>query len=49
MSTACASNCSSISVRIPSVQGSAPKMPTWTEQALGSRPWRRISSMIASM
>ena len=35
--------------RMALVQGSAPKMPTLSEVARGSMPWRRNSSRIASM
>ncbi len=40
---------SSISARICSVQGSAPWMPTLSEQRRESSPWRSNSSPIASM
>ena len=46
---ACMSKAASISARMASVHGSAPKMPTLSEVALGSRPWRRNSSRSASM
>ena len=49
MSTASMPRISSISVRIWSVHGSAPKMPICSDDSRGSRPWRRISSTIASM
>ena len=39
----------SISARISLVHGSAPKMPYLSELRAGSRPWRSISSRIASM
>ena len=49
MSTACMSIRSSISRRICSVHGSAPKIPTCSDDAAGSRPCRTNSSMTASM
>ena len=38
MSTACMSKAPSISARMAPVQGSAPKMPTFSEVARGSSP-----------
>ena len=49
MSTASMPRIPSISTRISLVHGSAPKMPTCSDDSRGSRPWRRISSTIASM
>ena len=49
MSTASMPSTSSISRRISSVHGSAPKMPISSDVERGSTPWRRISSTIASM
>ena len=49
MSTAARPALVSMSRRIASVQGSAPKMPTFSELAAGSRPWRFISSTITCM
>ena len=49
MSTACMSSRCSISRRMSSVHGSAPKMPTCSDVARGSTPCRSISSTIASM
>ncbi|MNT35156.1 hypothetical protein D3C72_1711740 [compost metagenome] len=39
----------SISERMASVHGSAPKMPTFSDDSAGSRPWRVNSSMMLSM
>ena len=47
MSTACIAQRCSISRRISSVQGSAPKMPISSDDSAGSMPWRSISSTIA--
>src|SRR3954467_14147386 len=49
MSTACMSNASSISARIALVQGSAPKMPTLSDDVRGSIFWARNSSRIANV
>ncbi len=49
MSTAVSPIRLSISSRMPSVQGSAPKMPTRSDERFASRPWRSNSSAIASM
>src|SRR5690606_39846478 len=49
MSTACRSRRSSISRRICSVHGSAPKMPTCSELVRGSMPCRSNSSSNVSM
>lgn len=49
MSTACRSKRSSISRRIGSVHGSAPKIPIRGEEARGSRPLAVNSSSSASM
>ena len=49
MSTASIAAFSSISRRIASVQGSAPKMPTFTDISRGSSPWRANSSTITCM
>jgi hypothetical protein len=49
MSTAWMSMRSSISRRISSVHGSAPKMPTRSEVERGSMPWRSNSSSRVSM
>ena len=47
MSTACIPQRCSISARISSVQGSAPKIPISSDDAAGSSPARSISSTIA--
>ncbi len=49
MSTASRSARSSISRRIRSVHGSAPKMPIRNEVSRGSMPWRSNSSSSVSM
>ncbi len=49
MSTASMSSRCSISRRISSVHGSAPKMPVRSEVLRGSIPWRSISSSSVSM
>jgi hypothetical protein len=49
MSTASIANRSSISLRIRSVQGSAPKTPTRSAVPRGSTPCRSNSSRIVSM
>jgi hypothetical protein len=49
MSIASMPGFASISARIASVQGSAPKMPISQRLSRGSMPWRSNSSAIASM
>ena len=49
MSTASMPARASISRRMASVQGSAPKMPTFSEEVAGSMPWRVNSSTMFSM
>ena len=49
MSSASIAICFSISARIASVHGSAPKMPMRSDVDAGSMRCRRISSAIASM
>ncbi len=49
MSTASMANRSSISRRIPSVHGSAPKIPTFRDVDRGSTPCRSNSSSSVSM
>ena len=49
MSIASMSSFPSIATRIAGVHGSAPKMPTLSDEARGSIPCRSISSAIASM
>ena len=49
MSTASMPARTSMSWRIASVHGSAPKMPTLTLIVRGSMPWRSNSSMITCM
>jgi hypothetical protein len=49
MSTASIANRSSISRRISSLHGSAPKIPTRSDVPRGSTPWRSNSSRIVSM
>ncbi|MNW02050.1 hypothetical protein D3C71_1977790 [compost metagenome] len=49
MSTASMPERISISRRMASVQGSAPKMPICSELSRGSTPWRTNSSLITCM
>ena len=49
MSIACMSSFCSISLRISSVHGSAPKMPTLSDVSRGLMPCRSISSRIVIM
>ena len=49
MSTASMPARTSISARIASVHGSAPKMPTFSDESAASMPWRENSSMMLSM
>ncbi len=49
MSMASMSSFASMASRIAGVHGSAPKMPILSDDCRGSKPWRSISSAMASM